>query len=53
MKAGQTLTFVIEEAAEPSPLSPEEAESSFEETTDFWRDWISPLHATPDAGARW
>ena len=41
VKAGQTLTFVIEEAAEPRPLSAEEAEASFDETTTFWREWIA------------
>jgi GH15 family glucan-1,4-alpha-glucosidase len=39
--AGDSLTFVLEEAAVPAPLSTEDAEASFEETCRFWREWIS------------
>jgi GH15 family glucan-1,4-alpha-glucosidase len=39
--AGDSHTFVVEEAAEPRPLSEEEAQASFDETAEFWREWIS------------
>jgi GH15 family glucan-1,4-alpha-glucosidase len=39
--AGDTHTFVVEEAAEPHPLTEEEAQASFDETAEFWREWIS------------
>jgi GH15 family glucan-1,4-alpha-glucosidase len=39
--AGDTHTFVVEEAAEPRPLGEDEAQASFDETAEFWREWIS------------
>jgi GH15 family glucan-1,4-alpha-glucosidase len=41
VKAGRTLTFVIEESAQPRALAPDEAEACFERTTTFWRDWVA------------
>jgi GH15 family glucan-1,4-alpha-glucosidase len=41
VKAGETLSFVIEDRAEPRVLAPEEAEACFQRTTTFWREWVS------------
>jgi GH15 family glucan-1,4-alpha-glucosidase len=39
--AGDTHTFVVQEAAEPRPFGEDEAQASFDETAEFWREWIS------------
>ena len=39
--AGEAYSFVVEEAADPRPLGEPEAQASFDETTEFWREWIS------------
>jgi GH15 family glucan-1,4-alpha-glucosidase len=39
--AGETMTFVVEETDVPTPLTDDQAEASFEETSRFWREWIS------------
>jgi GH15 family glucan-1,4-alpha-glucosidase len=49
LAAGQSMTFVLEEAQNgdpPDPLSDDEARALFDETVQYWVDWVSQSRYT-------